>query len=930
MPCPAPQVLRNGTCQCVPPFGENGGECFLPAESAFLRGAGWVIALLAVIIIISAIINVVQRRRYVTRFQGHWNTAKKRIQATIALSSGMVQPLLQGNFEEVLDEKEPYMPYIRKGPCTAGSPTSKKMSSVLETVENEEKTIAEKAEISRKSLQLGHLHWFAVASMHFKSDHDFLVGVGLPLYYGFHALPLGTALLAIVAPYVGYWSEGLSVWDANLDSHASPGQLERVQKATQTALVFLLSCMLLHGWLQGFLHRKEALKFDRNMSTMQDFTLELKGLPKSFTNEKDLLDQLMKRFELEDSDIAGVSIGYNLTLPGLYDAVDEMMTGVLELVENTFQQKNKTLEDQLAEIFEHEDYGKRTQTLQRLMKEEKQLQGSGRAFVVFTSKEKHDKVHKVSCGFWLEAEVQVQEKPEVEALKKSMLQSGQLTDSVYVNGELLPVGTRIVAVKEGGLLEVGKTLKLERLVTIVSSRGEPPACMWTNLGTPGWIKTERIWKGIFWTCVTFLIILVCVLKPYGTFLLLPYSEVESSPSFLTCQLGGWIMGIANNILCTVMWVNAWGVGFSNWRRLDQVTLLFNMFISLMNTGFNMYNALEPMITRLQGESTQENRIHIEQQTGDLLYNILVPGWLFFGFLIGQLMGTLVPFALNSLLVEVIYVWQCLPKWLSCVLALLVPGNPNGGEAPLKVRQAEIIFEPGGLALAWDYSNIIITPALCLLTLYFPLGTTSAFPPRPFRIFPVMLLWVIFTFLFHRFVHLPLSKKQVHSSVQTDNMALRWWALPILVVAGALSVLSWRLRQLKAVFVVPAMVLAVILYLFGLQIVGVAQDEDVFDSIEEDISKVQKHLLFDWFNTNPVHVLKSWYMIEEVPYKCRAQCPFMYGKEDLLLEHYERSSKAASFRRAESGEVGKPLVGTKTSIFGRELTSSLSFHSVGET
>merc|ERR1712224_207273 len=46
----------------------------------------------------------------------------------------------------------------------------------------------------------------------------------------------------------------------------------------------------------------------------------------------------------------------------------------------------------------------------------------------------------------------------------------------------------------------------------------------------------------------------------------------------------------------------------------------------------------------------------------------------------------------------------------------------------------------------------------------------------------------------------------------------------------------------------------------------------------------RHLLCNWFNCNPIHVLKSRYnlLAGELGEKCAARIPFRYGKEYLIL------------------------------------------------
>lgn len=75
-----------------------------------------------------------------------------------------------------------------------------------------------------------------------------------------------------------------------------------------------------------------------------------------------------------------------------------------------------------------------------------------------------------------------------------------------------------------------------------------------------------------------------------------------------------------------------------------------------------------------------------------------------------------------------------------------------------------------------------------------------------------------------------------------------------------------------------------LYLFVLQqILGEETDEQRFQNDFQDVhvEEVKKQMLYTWFNTNPIHVLKSSLKTTSIPAEILSPIPYIYGKEFLL-------------------------------------------------
>merc|ERR1719424_319975 len=127
----------------------------------------------------------------------------------------------------------------------------------------------------------------------------------------------------------------------------------------------------------------------------------------------------------------------------------------------------------------------------------------------------------------------------------------------------------------------------------------------------------------------------------------------------------------------------------------------------------------------------------------------------------------------------------------------------------------------------------------------------------------------------------MLKKQIHASAHLDDWAVKAWCLPLSVIAAAWAFWGTCLGYF-ATWMVPVVFFASALLYVGVIII-MGEDADDHTGNEKDVPfRVARHTVkYDWFNANPVHVLKSVHFPEQLPAESISLVPFYYGKEHLL-------------------------------------------------
>eukprot|EP00930_Biecheleria_cincta_P039805 TRINITY_DN27326_c0_g1_i1.p1 TRINITY_DN27326_c0_g1~~TRINITY_DN27326_c0_g1_i1.p1 ORF type:complete len:1063 (+),score=177.53 TRINITY_DN27326_c0_g1_i1:28-3189(+) len=710
----------------------------------------------------------------------------------------------------------------------------------------------------------------------------------------------------------------------------------------------LLVLSLIFAWrMKSWINEHSAAT-----SAMGPFAVRLEGLPPSITSERQLKDLMERIFDVE---LDGVSIGYNLSNGQISYKIRDMIERILARweaeafkktkrmvgyppqmtvqrekdsrshteeecarimlnIRNEDQEEfRKLMEGDWSEPIQFADYkGKISACLGRealpgdtirtrdgteisvdaleslahtelenafpIQVKQERLQGSGYAWLVFKQKSHAKKYSAMFRGIWLDDAL----------LRRSEERRQTETDSKRQPAtEFLPSPskTKPLNVHEWLCGESGRFLTLNAAIS------EPTSVLWYNLGTRSEVMVKRFAMAILWLCLAIALVTFLVFLPYGKYIILPYAKVHLSPGFLTQQVQGLIFGSVNGILCTIMWINVSGIGWTEKAKQDVFCLYFAVANAFGTAAFFIGLFLKPYLDHfLEAISSDENSAATktaEVNMGEAYTNMLTPGWLFVGFLVGEVMGTLLPLVINWILLQAVFVWQCLPDCLNHVLVGFIPWNPAPGH--LLARGAELAFMPRDLSLAWDYAPHIVNTTLCF-SMFFVLT------PYIWEIFAWLLMWVGVEYAFHRFVKLRVMRKSIHSSPRRFAVALYLWGLPLSVPAAAWAYWGVRLKywSIRWPIVVYAMALFGYCSLLRIFINPEKQNQrqdggDVYSQrdadeagVEEQHEDAAKKHLYNWYNVNPVHLLKSHYWNRDLWDGHDVAMPFEFGKEYLHL------------------------------------------------
>ena len=185
----------------------------------------------------------------------------------------------------------------------------------------------------------------------------------------------------------------------------------------------------------------------------------------------------------------------------------------------------------------------------------------------------------------------------------------------------------------------------------------------------------------------------------------------------------------------------------------------------------------------------------------------VPGVLYVNYLMGLLMGGIVPFAQHTLVAKIIYVWRALPDCLLWVLKLILPWAPDDIEVYPRFN-AEKAIEAPEMGVAWDYAAFIIhistaflvasvvSSSVCLeslapvcketycksiaiqdhiriSTVYEgkkPIAMPVDLIDLRWKLFLALLAWCVFFHLWSRFMHLRVQTSSSFNGHLLDTMA----------------------------------------------------------------------------------------------------------------------------------------------------------------
>lgn len=575
-------------------------------------------------------------------------------------------------------------------------------------------------------------------------------------------------------------------------------------------------------------------RYDKKNCTMSDFAVFLDGLPPDVVDE----EVLKKWFEAEVVDslgetiqVVGVSICYEYA--PVADRVEEALGRLLERREvdlglldwelTSAAVQGKTPEEDAAEL-------RKMAAMWFDPASEERLRSCGKAFVVFDTVGERDRVAQH-----------------------------------FEHGE----GTMIF-----------QHFAAEHVVHVSAEKEDPVSVYWVHMGVDHSSRVKRISFAFFKVVVFIAAAQWFVWIPFASTCIWPYAALGTHARGIVFALAGTLLGNVNMVLCILIFNTAFGLGFARKHGLDTFIFWCNTVLTFANTCINIIN----MVLRVQASRNQSRDDEDSTPSGCVLnisnfteftrqlgfakgiYELISPGMFFIGYLLGPIMGGVIPYVWNTLLMKMIYVWGCWPRPLLRIFKLFLPWAPKSLDH-YPARNAEKGLEPPEVGLGWDYQAIIVFPSICFLQLYF-------ISPYVNKTFCDLLLWSLFYYGYCRYMHLRFNKAAYFSSDSINTHVTMAWGLPLSVLAGVVAAWALRAGHLGGYENCPRAVISSSFFcslaLWLSAYLGFVRPFSKRDLIVNDrpwqtFDAVKKHNLPTWFNCNPVYMLKCEFFYECAPH-----------------------------------------------------------------
>jgi len=396
--------------------------------------------------------------------------------------------------------------------------------------------------------------------------------------------------------------------------------------------------------------------------------------------------------------------------------------------------------------------------------------------------------------------------------------------------------------------------------------GEPTCYFWENFG---FSKMDQLFRSIVEVCI--IIIQMAVLglvvywpAAYYTFYRLQATGADSADADPVVMLLGYGIAIMNAIMYFLVDVSSRRVGFHHKVDVDICNLIGCTTIVGGQTLFNMAVAHFAVATVDVSMSkslfaSQSDDDHFVRQASihvfmaAKLWNLLVPGFLILPDLLGRLFKYVLSF-------KAMYeYWVYIP---------IIKSDLRTDEEVTR-HEAEDRLLPGPMQAEFDYSNGICITCAAFLMLFFP----SSYSPLTCWI---LLGWVLMSYVTLKYCHLRFNMVIEYTTSLLDDCFTYMWGIPLSIIAAASA--YWAAdTQLAGPWSLSwptAFVLSLLLYLIAVHLVlqGVSTHTDIGKG---DYANAREILRYDYFNTNPIQVLKSRYLKDGKPLTY-----FARGKEYL--------------------------------------------------
>mmetsp|Transcript_64380 Transcript_64380/g.121970 ORF Transcript_64380/g.121970 Transcript_64380/m.121970 type:complete len:1109 (-) Transcript_64380:50-3376(-) len=410
-------------------------------------------------------------------------------------------------------------------------------------------------------------------------------------------------------------------------------------------------------------------------------------------------------------------------------------------------------------------------------------------------------------------------------------------------------------------------------LTFRAVRAEPPDILWANMG-----------KKVTWREVASSIRLM-VLTIFGWMLFyvpyaMHYTDLTRAPeeetTFMQDIFLGLLISAGNQMVGAASDVAADNCAFLEKDKRDVVVLFLAFVSTFANTvcdiGMVLIIArsvsLDSAIIGMRLEGGYDRALARE------LMSLLVPGYLIMPHVMAPIFEYVIPVYANRLIVG------------------STPGVARG--------VAEQALMCPDFDINWRYVDVLTNFMVCLMMVFFA-------TPNTWRIMVFLMLFILLIYVMD---HYKLLRQTSQTFYTTDALSIAFtycWGLPTACLAataawwGSRSGMVHMSEQAAVGLVVP---LHCIVYVFAVSLVlaVVPAPHGQSDLLYEEMvhQMRQQGKAYDFFNTNPVHVLREYLLHEgERPLSDLNCVPYSRGKEYLQMDvHSLRRSRSLGTTAAE--------------------------------
>lgn len=389
---------------------------------------------------------------------------------------------------------------------------------------------------------------------------------------------------------------------------------------------------------------------------------------------------------------------------------------------------------------------------------------------------------------------------------------------------------------------------------------------------------------------TFLLALVFFLP--AAFFLYSWSTAtgvatSSLSSTVVIMVVGYLITIMNIILYVLVDLSCRRVGFYYKVDIDRCNLVGTTLIVGASTIFSLALSLTAVqyadfyIDQSFFKEQTTFRRSLREESIDMiqakkLFELLVPGILVLPDLLGRFFKYVLSFK------DKYNYWISVPfigKW------------DMRSNVDLTIKEAEEGMLPPVMQTEFDYANSICISGTAFVMLALP-GIQPVYTSW------ILVCWVIMSYATLKYCHLRCNKITEYTSCLLDDCATFLWGVPLSILATvaihwADKAWSW---ELPVAAYVMSFLIVFILYCVLVGLVLQFTDPNDHGGTDDYMQSVRR-LRYDYFNTNPVHVLKTLYLKEYGPplvYFQRGKAHLQKPRKDTLsssrLELYEMDSK----------------------------------------